>query len=651
MLKGLIKNLLSRRKEPELLFTDSTIFYNYVFDLGRSVNPIEVAREILGASYSIALANYVTDSVEFSDVFKGSLNIREQATHFSDLSKTLKSERLGNAAMWMVRHPKQTVNLVRVLRRARKEKKENERKSPPDVDSKEKSEEETELESVIEELDRRMAHFQTLAALHNFSDRRLFSDLYLADLPFVRVELQSIDATFAGHEHGIDVDLLIHRTGVAILTFYVMLPHNKTVNDLINLKVLSGIEVTKVRVPDALMGTAAIATGLANPKDVKRVLYNQTKSGEPGYYEFEMTGEDDRRTLGDIFDWYRMTILSTVLKKEPVQPEEFWAKLRSPDWHAYPIFFIKGVPPECKTAKYFKKKYPQQLAGILTANKKWDELPKTVIENTTADEQSLSENLSFYIGLSHTTVIYYSNYKRGLEQRFGKDIPGQEWIFDHFQRSGLVDVLLIQRWILHILSMELRTLPISLPALNSLKRSLLLALSEHQDITVSYGTARDIIKHGHDKLEINDTLEAIKFQLSNLEKLIDVEESRRRYRRDLFLRLVATVGTLLFGLSGARQVVNVLSGWSPPLWLSKLGIVGELLNGVFMLIHEHQNYSTLIIYLLLILIMLPAMLWSVWQRAPKKPIISYDQSAAAHRPGFTWPVGLKFHDDDKDKNT
>jgi hypothetical protein len=638
MLKNLLKRLLLKPSTSPLTFHDNLIFYNYVFDLSKNVVPIEIARQILKTNYAIALSNYASDSVELSDVFRSSLSLREQAFHIAELSESLEQKGLRGAAAWMIRHPKVTFRALLMLRRARKEENSNNQSEIKEEESDQATADA--LKAVISELDDEMVQTQILCSLHKFSDEQLFSEIYLDDMPFVRLELQAVTATFDERERSIDVGLLIHRTGVAILTFYVMLPEHRAVDDLIKLKSLKSIAVTNVKVPEALMGTAAIATGLAKPSSIKDLLERQTKAGERECVQ--ILGEEPGYTLRDVFDWYRMTILSTVLGHEPVKPDEFWDRLRSPDWHAYPIFFIRGVLPELKTADIFKRKYSAELAGVLGGSEGWKDFNKHTIEKIIKDDHSLTKDVSFYVGLSHTVVIYYDSYKRKLQNKLGqKDIPGQEWLFEHLQRSGLVDVLLIQDWILHILNRELRFLSFDLGDLNNLKRNLLLALDEYHEIGVTSGTAREIIRSGQAALRINETYESIKAQLSTVEKLIDVEESIRRYRRDLYLRWVATAATLLFGLQGARQVVGVLSSWRVPLWTKNLWPLGELISDTLTIIRSHPNYSTGIFYILLILTILPALLLSVWQRRPRKTIVSFDQSDAARLPGFTWPVDLK----------
>src|SRR5688500_6604191 len=56
--------------ESQLKFSEVDIYYNYVFDIGRPVNPIDAARRVLKTGLGQAFRNYLTDKSEIADRFK-----------------------------------------------------------------------------------------------------------------------------------------------------------------------------------------------------------------------------------------------------------------------------------------------------------------------------------------------------------------------------------------------------------------------------------------------------------------------------------------------------------------------------------------------------------------------------------------------------
>lgn len=625
----------------EPIFSESAIFYNYLFDLGVPTNPLEAGRKILNQNYSLALSNPASDTVELSEIFRFRFNLRQSMMGLSQSADTLQKRGLRALSFWLLRNPRTLIELSKAWLKSKTKKGVSEQTRsdvPPDKDSKPKPRDA--LRTAIGDLDQQMEHIQAIAALYNLSDQTLFSELYLSQVPFVRLVLQPIRVTVEGKEHDLSVALLVHRTGIAKLTFHLNLLAPMTTDELIQLRLLSKIRVTKMTVPDAVMASSAISSGLVGPRAIKKFLRKQTKQGKQEEYEFDVSKEERTYTLGDVADWYRTTVTATLLSQKLLKRGQIWKKLRTPDWHAYPIYFIREISPSCRFASDFKNRYPKQLAGILLAFKSWRNLTPAYVENSIAHDRSLTTGESFYLGQGHAAAIYYEGYERRLERKAkgGSEI---DWHFDYAQRSGLLDVLLIQAWILHVLDRKTSALPASLKSLNKLKRELLLALGEYLGITVSYGSAQEIIRDGQNVLRINSALEAIKFKLGNLEKIIEVEESLRRYRRDLFLRLVVTAATLLFGLSGATQVISVISSWSRPPWTIHLGLVGQLINDLLSLIQRHPHYSTLILYLVLVFLILPVMLWSIWPSRPRAPIERPDQSGTEDQSGFVWPTRLK----------
>ena len=55
----------------DLQFSQVDIFYNYAFDLGHSVNPIDAARQLLTAEFAGGFLNYATGDQEIADCYRG----------------------------------------------------------------------------------------------------------------------------------------------------------------------------------------------------------------------------------------------------------------------------------------------------------------------------------------------------------------------------------------------------------------------------------------------------------------------------------------------------------------------------------------------------------------------------------------------------
>ena len=159
-------------------------------------------------------------------------------------------------------------------------------------------------------------------------------------------------------------------------------------------------------------------------------------------------------------------------------------------------------------------------------------------------------------------------------------------------------------------------------------------------MNVSYGSAQDLFKEGRKLMRIDELYDDVIFKLSSIEKLIDVAESRHRYRRDLFLRLAVMVVTLILGLPGTKQVVDIVSAWRVPKDSLFPTSLVPFIDGLLDQIRSRPVFSMLCLYGFIVFVLLFFMIWSLRGMKGRKPIILFDQSSNALKPNFTWPFKL-----------
>jgi hypothetical protein len=630
----LSKNFFSRGKQSikEPQFEEIVIFYNYIFDLGDFVNPTDVARRLLDKEFALSAANYLTDDIEVATRFKELARLRSGALHLSDIYQHLETKGIRGVVGWVLKHPIRAWQLWRTMRRARS----SQSQEHPDHETEPKGIQGV-LEGVVEFVDEAMMRIQMFEALQRHVDRSLFTPLYLCEVPFTRVGLQPLFATMAGQRVDVDVAVLIHRTGVAILTFYALFDGQKSADELLALQKATEVQIEHSEIVRAIVEPQARVFGLRS-SDLDKAPFERRYSGGVEWFIYR---EQEKVTLTDLFELYQIAIVSAVHGKEPSKPTEPWSWLRTPDWFAYPIVFIRRIIPPVPNDEAFKRQYPGLLAGLVQRFPQWQEMKKKEVQEAIEADLSMMQNYSLYVGSSHTTVLYYEPCRQSLISRHGEDVPGQEWLVKHFQTSAVVDVLLIQRWILHTLNYQLHNLGYSLRKLNALKRNLLLALEEYHGITLSYGTAQDIVRQARETMGITEMYENIMQKVSSVERLIEVEETRRRTSRDLLLRIGAIVATLLFGLSGAWQVVRVVSDWNSLPTEAWGGLDGTVLKSVADLVQAWPIPASLFLYLILIGIIMLIIIWGLRPSRKHRPILDVDQSEPAYTRGFIWPARVE----------
>lgn len=618
-------------KEPQ--FEEVVIFYNFVFDLGDFVNPTEAARRLLDTEFALSAANYLTDDIEVATRFKELARLRSGAQDLSEIYRHLETMGLRGMVWWALRHPIRSWQLWRMVRRARSSMNEEQLN---ESDETEERNIHRMMEGTVEFIDEAMARIQLFEALQRHIDRSLFTPQYLREIPFARIGLQPFYATVAGERIDVDVGVLIHRTGVAILTFYVMFERRKSADELIDLQLATQLPIESSEVVRAIVEPQARAFGLRS-SDLDKAPFEQRRSSGVEWFVYR---DQEGVTLADVFELYQTATISAIREKEPSKPIEPWSWLRTPDWLVYPIVFIRRIIPAIPDDAAFKCRYPGLLAGLVQRFPHWRVMKEENIREAIRADLSISKDYTLYVEASHATVLYYEPHRQALIERYGEDIPGQEWLSAHFQTSSVIDVLLIQRWILITLNHQLRNLSYNLSKLNTLKRDLLLALEEYHGITLSYGTAQEIVRQAKKTMGIDEAYQGIMQKLSGMERLIEVEETRRRTRRDVLLRIGAIIATLLFGLSGAWQVVEVISGWSKLPLEAWWGLERTILKSIVQFVQIRPIPVVLFLYFILISVIVAIIIWGLWPSRKHKRILDADQSEPARTPGFTWPIGV-----------
>ncbi len=605
------EKLLRQGKVEEPVFQDVDILYNFVFDLGNYLNPTEAARKILEQDFSLAAANYATGDIEMALHFKPALRLREKAQQVSELSLLLQKNKRKDAINWLIQHPSW---LTSVLLDFFKNIKGN--KGSLSVTGTLNLYEMS--QGKIKDIDNSMASFQEFAGLHRYSEELLFTPFYLREVPFVRVELQPFSATIDEQNIGIDVWLLIHRTGVAIITFGVRFGGPLSVDDINKLQVAENILISESKIVKSLIDFQTSPRNLR----LSNLRKKHTDKNVAGKVEWYKGKTSQGSSLRDVFNLYQDAIISTITGKKPSKKHPIYSRLRSPDWFQYPIIFIRQVIPECHERQVFKEKYSQALAGIDLGTEGWREVPSEKVQEIIGHDFSLTSASSFYMNAGHATAIYYGAFRERYAQKYGSDnIPGNQWIFEYFQRTSIVEALLIQQWILHILDAEVSVLPYNVGKLNKIKRNLIIALYEYHNDIFQYATAQDILKEGYSIMGVDETYENLLFKLESIEKLIEAAKSGRQERRNVFLNIVIMLLALVAGLPSANQIVTILSSWK--------------------LLPFSSTIATLILYISLVAFVLFAVIWNLWPSDRREKIVKFDQSRPAKNPKFVWPKQVK----------
>lgn len=597
---------------------EATIFYNFIFDLGQIINPTIAARKLLETDFAIASANYLNEDIEIADRFKHLMNIRSNIEFVNSLKK---GDRV-KSIKWIIKHPLQFLNIVyHVLAsyiRFRVRAKEDDREQSKET-----------LEDILRSIDEAMITIQLFAALHRDVDRSLFTPQYLGEIPFSRVYLQPVFVTFSGESFGIDVEILIHRTGIAILTFYIQFRENKQTEELTKFGAYASC-IDCFRICESILK--------ANPQSFAEPTERRYSSGiNWSIYE----GLDDYK-LVNIFKLYQGAIISAIQKKKfEIKTSKSSFSERSSTTLAFPIIFIDRIIPGITYDKEFKERFPKDLGALALRIPKSKSLKKETINRVIRDDLSLDEDYSLYIYSGHALCIYYERVRQALIAVVGEKIPAQNLLNRHFNTSIIIDTILIQRWILNVLNDQISSLPANLKQLNKLKREILLGLEEFHNVTLTHGETQEIIRRTRGKAGIDELYQNIIQKIHYVDSLISAEETDRRAKRDLLVKFASLFAALIFGLAGSSQVIEIIIGWGDLIPSINVEWMKTALLMIVPIIQMHSIAATLTLYFTLVGSVLLLFIWSFIPSADNRLIIHKDQSKPARISGLKWPSRIK----------
>jgi hypothetical protein len=567
----------------DLQFSQIDIYYKYAFDLGHPVNPIDAARRLLRTDFAQAFRNHATGEDEIADRYRHqTISYRK----FLDAQQALQEmqTRSGPSPYFklllidpIVYGPALFRGLRRVLL--------NEAPEPDMVEPVEKDEGYDEVTDAVAEF---VSDLVALLAIQENVDRTVFHEDYLDKIPFVRVGLQPFEATLAGESVVFDVAVTIHRSGIAILTAYGIFSHTLGVREIIELERMSLLPIHSCEIPSTVI------------KRYHTLLYGGSHAfGEkfasedrPGYVRLRV---EEGTVLAALFDAYRYSIIEAAQYKRYRSLDSLHLSLRSQQYLGYPIIFVRH--PEVDTGEDFKAQYADTLAKLVLGFDSPSKLRQREVEEICRGDLSNTDDYSLYLTEGSATVLYYGN----AERKIPAEIRSAEWVRETFMTTVVIDILVLQRMILATYAAQLDqvTLDVSgLNRLNRIKQDLLVMLEEYEVLGLShYGSVYDIIQRGQEILRIRDMHTLFVQRLENIERLVQVVESRRRIARDQLLKRVTTIVSFVLSFPAAHNIVDIVRSWASvpsrayPSWIQL----------PFVWIVERANtrpvYTTLVLYL------------------------------------------------------
>jgi len=591
------------------------ISYEFVFDVGGPIDPTDLARKILQSDLGISAVNYATGLTEIAERFGQLVDLKADIRALREADAAGKAGSASSYLRWGLRHP---AVFFRIVRRSWK----NRAVNRDDIDGTSAAQL---LDETDESIDESMAAIGWIESLQHHVDSQLYQPRYMAEVPFSRVSLQSFFASTKEREIAGDVSLLLHRSGTAILKFYVMVEEEVTVADVLELQMPSLVEVRSIDAPEAIWMHRMVESELEWSDLEKESRF----SGGIKWVKLYGRGGE---TLTDFFVAYAEAVLRIAVG-DHVDP---WSRTVADGWHLYPVTFIRRLIPECHALEDLRSRRAV-LGPLLLRMSDWENYRQDRLEELIDRELGRSADRFVHIGLGHAVVVYLEGVSADPRERFNRDVTGQEWLVHDFNTVTIVELLLLQRWILRGIDDQLRYRMLRPRDLAELRLRSIDALEEyHQIAPLAYGDAQNMVKEARITLGLEDHYAAVKMKLREIETLMLAHEAQVRGRRNRFLQAAIAVGTALLGFAGAWAVVDVLREWNHTGSLNRDTWIGRVVQSVAEFATSSPVAATLIIYGIVVGVLVLVLVWSLLPTGVNWRSRSFPASGSA-KPGFSWP--------------
>lgn len=541
-------------EDNALKLSEIDVRHNHVFDLGASNNPIDSARRILNSEIGQAFHNSLTNSLEITHHSKENFE-----KYFHD------KELLKNSGVISSEFDDETL-------------------------------EESFVDYVF--------NTHTLPSLQAHVDYELLSEPYLTKNLLSRVYVQSFWIKYNSEEIRFDVSVTIHKTGICILTFSATFDFVFSTDEFIDFQKLSKFALEYAIIPTPIGARQYALQSKRMP--LSEAEQREFEAGFPPTYEGYVKiqpSEGIYPTLRDLFEFYRHYLVEIVNRKTLISLEDLKAVQRSLDWFNYPIFFVKNVFPFTEDDIEFEEKYSQDVVKIVLGINTSSSIRQSMLEEVIGSNQSIVDSYSFYVNEGKAILFYYPKHR---EKIIGEN-EVVSWMRQELDSSVLIDLMLIQKGILSLLSKRALSLTYNLSDLYTLKQEYLSALGEIEVLEIAqYGSVHEIIKASQIAMRIHDHREFFLTNLNTLEQLISNQERILRQNRDRVIKYLTTIVTLVLALPASRNVISVISDWQSTPSKNYSKWITSVYSGIVTTVSDHPVMLTILLYVFIVAVTLLA---------------------------------------------
>jgi len=392
------------------------------------------------------------------------------------------------------------------------------------------------LRESVAEIDAAMAENAKVLGAAAATDEFLFSPIYLRKGPFIRLELGNLGATsrLLADETIIPI-LVLHRSGVALLTFYTVVGSNRSSVELVRASVSKTMTLTSTTFPIPVVGVGEIADQVARTDELL-----PDGDSVPTHRRIEWA---DDFSIADAFFVYRDRICELAGERGG----------RVGDYFCYATLAIGGIAC-CGTRDRWLKSHSDELAGLILRYDDFGDIGDATTAKVLQADRSIQRSSSrYYNGGNAVTVDWNTD-----ETEYA---PSFVSLLD---TVAIIENAVLQYWQIQELDNRLDLSERRASTLTKIQLRLAEGIAEHRSSTISFGGAQDIVADILAKLNVGELHQRVVDRLAMNQQLVDVRKVDASVRRNYLIAGIGSFATVLLGIPAIRDSLSVIAQWKPP---------------------------------------------------------------------------------------
>lgn len=598
-----------------LLMDDVWIHYKFVFDVGRTIDLTDAAARLLDTDLGVVAVtqHHTWDAKRLATIkdYKAQFELLQEAGRHAEGG-------IMGFGRYMMAHPQ----LVRALwkgRRPRTRTAEPREDDRPDLSF-----------GKIEDL---IAEQSKLQALFRYIDADIFNPDFIQQDPWLRAELQPLFARDSRGDYGIDVGLVLHRSGTAIVTFYVAHDGPASCSDLASLSLASLPRFQETELAAWIAEAAAAERGW----EVVPPSSRQFSSG----INWDRWVHEEPAALSDIFSLYQGAMLACLAAKRPKRPRQGEAQAFSSQWSCYPVVSVRRPSPR---AFDFSDASAQEQLGYLVARggPSGGRFRPEHLRAQASNDLSITPGERCWVNGALALLLVSAAERAEMASRYNGDsnIPGQDWVAKEQLLAAPIDFLLIQYHTAHALVAQINASPLSARSLHRIKARVLAAKADLESPSrFTYASLREIEGAFHRDRQTAKSWQLVDDSLRLVEGVLDAEDRAAAARRSLSLELVLGVIAIVLGVPAAHRMVEITGRVESQPDSAYAGF-GKLVNLLSATAANHPGPAVVLLVTLLVALILAAIFIGWAKRTDRAPLMSRARGAPPRTEPYQYFPGL-----------